>query len=360
MARKGDGLVLRGKTWWLDFTHMGERHQVRLGRNINRTVARELASVERARILKGEAGIGLRKRRDILFDDAVKLFLEWAAANKKAKTFSVYTGETRRLATAFNGKRLSEIHPFLIEKYRQSRINADAKVAANRELTCLKSIFNRCIEWRKFEGQNPVKSVKLNREPKNRVRFLSPEEEGRLLATASEPLRTIILTGIYAGLRIQAEALTLRWENVDLVGRLVTVEAAYAKNGESRTIPLNSVLWEALNRLKQDSKSEFVFLSQKGKSFRSIRTAFTTACRNANLRDVSPHVLRHTFASRLAMAGVDLRTIQELGGWKEIKMIERYAHLSPAHKSAAIEKLSAGKRFTTVFTTHEAEPAVNH
>jgi integrase len=126
------------------------------------------------------------------------------------------------------------------------------------------------------------------------------------LAAASEPLRTIVLLGIHLGLRIQAEALTLRWESVDLERRLVTVEAAYAKNGETRTVPLNQVAWEALSRLKVSSTSEMVFISQKGGAFKSIRTAFTTACRDAKLTGVSPHVLRHTFGSRLAMAGVDL------------------------------------------------------
>ena len=58
MARRGDGVRLRGKTWQLDFTHMGQRHQVRLGRNIGRTAALELATMERAKILRGEQGIG--------------------------------------------------------------------------------------------------------------------------------------------------------------------------------------------------------------------------------------------------------------------------------------------------------------
>jgi len=57
---------------------------------------------------------------------------------------------------------------------------------------------------------------------------------------------------------------------------------------------------------------------------------------------------RHTFASRLAMVGVDLRTIQELGGWRSLKMVERYAHLSPSHKAEAVERLA---NFTTLFTT---------
>jgi site-specific recombinase XerD len=74
---------------------------------------------------------------------------------------------------------------------------------------------------------------------------------------------------------------------------------------------------------------------------------FMKACERAKLTDVTPHVLRHTFASRLAMAGVDLRTIQELGGWQSLKMVERYAHLSPSHKAEAVERLA---HFTTLFT----------
>ena len=73
----------------------------------------------------------------------------------------------------------------------------------------------------------------------------------------------------------------------------------------------------------------------------------------AGLTDVTPHTLRHTFASRLAMAGVDLRTIQELGGWAELEMLERYAHLSPSHKAEAVERLAAAENFTTLFTTPE-------
>ena len=53
------------------------------------------------------------------------------------------------------------------------------------------------------------------------------------------------------------------------------------------------------------------------------------------------HALRHTFASRLVAAGVDLRTVQELGGWRTLSMVQRYAHLSPGHLVAAVEKIVA-------------------
>ncbi len=211
-------------------------------------------------------------------------------------------------------------------------------------------MFNRCLDWGKCEGPNPVRTVKLLKETRGRERYLEPEEEARLLAAASEPLRTIILTGIDAGLRIQAEALTLRKEDVDLRCNLLTVQAAYAKSGEKGTVPLNSGLRQTLKQQMERSKSEWVFVQDHGTTpYKSIRSVFETACRRAKLADVTPHVLRHTFASRLAMAGYDLRTIQELGRWKDLKMVQRYAHVSPTHKAEAVEKIL--KDFTTLSTT---------
>ena len=99
--------------------------------------------------------------------------------------------------------------------------------------------------------------------------------------------------------------------------------------------------------------------SEKGTAG-SVNPAFTTASRHAKLRGVSPHTLRHTFASRLAMAGVDIRTIQELGGWKEIKMVERSAHLSQQHKIDAVEKVISAlpdENSPTVFTTSKSQSA---
>ena len=371
MARRGDGLYLRGKTWWLDFRHDGKRHcGIRLGKGISRTVAGEIARVKRGKILTGEAGIGGPKRKDILFDTAAEEFLKWAETNKRPKTVRSYRQCIAQLKRSFAGKRLSEITSFLVEKHRHFRVKGNEEegkpaaprssaglprrsVAANRELATLKALFNRCREWRKFEGENPVNGVKPIKEPKGRLRYLESEEEAKLLAMSPEPLRTIILTGSNAGLRIQAEALTLRKEDVDLRRRRLTVQAAYAKSGQTRTVPLNSVLREALARIMERSPGPYVFAKADGTPYSSIRTAFESACERAGLMDVTPHTLRHTFASRLAMAGVDLRTIQELGGWAELEMLERYAHLSPSHKAEAVERLAAAGNFTTLFTTPE-------
>ncbi len=97
-----------------------------------------------------------------------------------------------------------------------------------------------------------------------------------------------------------------------------------------------------LKRLEKTGVDDHLFVNRSGESFSAragVRKAFETACRKAKLYDVKPHTTRQPFASRLAMAGLDLRTIQELGGWEEITMLERYAHLSPQHKAEAVERL---------------------
>jgi integrase len=339
MARRGDGIYLRGRTWWLDFVHRGQRHVVRLGKGISRTVAGELAQVQRAAILKREAGIGGPKLKDPLFDDAAREFTAWAATNRKARTARDYREIVERLKAVFGGRRLRQIDELSIERHKRARVAAGAPVAANRELAVLKSMFNRCRDdLRIYDGPTP--RIKLLRENAGRLRFLDDDEQAALLDAAPEPLRTIILVGIHTGLRIKSEALALQVADVDLVRGFVTVPAAYAKNGRSRTVPLNSTVRAALARRLEDRPSGPVFARRGGKPYRSIRKGFRLACEAAGLKDVSPHVLRHTFASRLAMAGVDPRTIQELGGWRSLAMVERYTHLSPTHKAAAVERIA--------------------
>lgn len=355
MARRGDGIYQRGRTWWLDFVHRGERHVARIGSNINRTVAKEIAQVERAKVLRGEAGIG-RKRRDVSFEKAKEEFLAWAKTNLKAKTVKSYAECLKRLSESslFAGKRLGQVTSWVVERYKQERATK-ARVRVNRELAVLKSLFNRMLEWGQYEGSNPVEGIEFLKEPQMRLRYLEPEEESALLAAAGEPLRSVILVGIHAGLRIQAEAIALRWQDVDLKRGFLTVQAAYAKNGTCRSVPLNSVLREALANLKKTATGEQVFMARGGKPLRSIRDALETACSKAKLVDVTPHTFRHTFASRLAMAGVDLRTIQELGGWKTLALVQRYSHLSQGHRAEAVERIASGSFPNAIHNTDSCD-----
>jgi integrase len=141
------------------------------------------------------------------------------------------------------------------------------------------------------------------------------------------------------GMRLR-EILSLRWENVSLAKRLICLPKT--KNKDLRYIDMNRLVYKALKELKSmNSTAIFVFPDRQGRPFGSIRTAFLRTRERAGISDSFRfHDLRHTFASRLVMNGVDLRTVQELMGHKDIKMTMRYTHLSAAHKRQAVETLA--------------------
>jgi integrase len=346
MPRSGDGIYQQGKTWWLEFMHYGKRHCVRLGSHINRTVAREIARVERARILRGEAGIG-RKPKDIGFKEAREQFEKWLEVNRKPNTVKSHKEALKQLAKTFEGKKLSQITTGDLERYKASRVlaNGRGRVSANAQLAVFSSMVNRCRKWGLFGGENPVRGVQRFRESRGRTRFLAWEEEFRLLRATPEPVRTILLCGVDAGLRIEAEALNLRWSGLDFRLGLLTVEVGYSKNGESGSVPMTERLKEALLKHRfqsgKQAPQEHVFINRRGKPLRDIRNVFAKARNSAGFgKDVTPHVCRHTFASRLVMAGVDIPTVMKLMRHKSIQMTMRYAHLSPKHERDAVARLA--------------------
>jgi integrase len=358
MARRGDALYQRGGkggTWWLDFRHNGVRHVFKIGKGISRSVAGELATVKRAGVLKGELGLG-RKPQDIVFEEAAELFLAWAAGNKRPQTARNYRMCIQQLKTSFDGKRLSQIGSFAIEKHKFSR--KGSPVRANRELQALKRLFYWSMGQKPplYEGSNPLKKTKdtcgvtFFEESQGRLRYLDHEEDKKLLTAAKEPLRSMIVLAINTGPRLLSEALTLQWDDVDLRRNQISILGAYAKNKKPRVVPLNGPAREALATLKASAKGPYVFAKRDGSPYRSIRTAFDRACEDrtafdracedAGLAGITPHVLRHTFATRLVEAGVDLRTVQDLGGWANLKMVERYSHVNERRKADAVKRLA--------------------
>jgi integrase len=341
MARKGDGLLLRGKSWYLDTRINGQRHAVRLGKNISRSVAAELASVKRSSILRGEAGIG-KKRKDCTFERASTAYQAWMQTNTRPRTQRVYKQALDQLAHSFTEKLLSQISPFDIERHEHRRVESGARVVANREVSRLRALFNAAIKWELFEGKNPVIGIRPVEEPEGRLRFLDYAEEAALLKVAPPIVQDMIVIGTNCGIRIASEALTLTWDNIDFRRNQLSVIAAFAKAGETRAVPLNSRAREVLMRLKAQSRSAFVFAKSNGQPYKSMDKLFTRACKDAGLAGtgLSLHSLRHTFASRLVMAGVDTRTVQQLGGWRDLSLVQRYSHLSPGHCTEAIERIA--------------------
>ena len=210
------------------------------------------------------------------------------------------------------------------------------------ELACLKAMFNKALLWERAE-ENPVKKVKMPQAHNTRVRFLEEEEEVVLMSECRGYLSAIVQVALATGFR-RAELLSLKPADVDFARGLVSIEAGYAKKGEARSVPMTSIARAILARLADAAKrkgDDAIFRNMNDKPLRryALREAFTGTVQRAGISDFHFHDLRHTFASRLVMAGVDLRTVQELMGYKTISMSLRYSHLSPDHKRKAMNAL---------------------
>lgn len=343
MARKGDGIHRRGEGWYVDFTYRGDRHWFHLGKGIDRDTASTIATRYRSDVALGI--VGIKKTRSLRFDKAADTFLEWADTNCRPSTVTFYRVCLVRLRESFSEKSLHKISSFDVEKHKRARMKAGARVRANRELMTLRAMVNRLIKLGLYVGVNPVQGVELFNEPQERDRFLDYDEEARLLEACTEPLRTGAIVAIYTGIRLRSEGLGLRWRDVDFKRKDLTVPAAYAKNQETRTIPMNTAVVAALEKLKESltntQPTDAVFQTTRGvaRPLRSFDSQFKRAAKRAELTDVGIHTLRHTFASRLAMNGESAPGMMELAGWKDPSMPKRYSHLSPSHKAASVEGL---------------------
>ena len=134
-----------------------------------------------------------------------------------------------------------------------------------------------------------------------------------------------------------SEQYSLAWDRVDLFGRRITVPRS--KSGKARHIPINSEALAAFRVLAQRSPNWAgpVFVNLKGEKLEGYKHWFNQAVEGAGLVDFTWYCLRHTFASRLVMAGVDIRTVAELMGHKTIQMTMRYAHLAPSTTSPRLK-----------------------
>jgi integrase len=104
--------------------------------------------------------------------------------------------------------------------------------------------------------------------------------------------------------------LSLSWEDVDFHRRTIIVHAMYAKNGESRRVPMNDVLTTTLKVVRMNTLADsLAFCSYKGIPYRSFRSACELAGRKAGFENFTVHDLRRTLTSCLVMAGVDFPTV---------------------------------------------------
>lgn len=177
--------------------------------------------------------------------------------------------------------------------------------------------------------------------------YLRPEEKVRVLEACghvrTHSLRPIVVLALHTGMR-RGELPSLKWSHVDLVRRTVRVVNAKTRSGD-RVISINVNVYATLSAIPRTDASKFVFSSNRnvGERFLDLKKGFEKAVRLANIIDIRFHDLRHTFATRLVQAGVDLIidliTVQHLLGHAKITMTSRYADSPTDARIAAVRRL---------------------
>ena len=279
----------------------------------------------------------VQHRREILFRDMAKLYLEEHAKVNK-RTWKTDKERLARLIERFGDSRLSEITRQDVERFRAMLAQDLSKATVNRYMALLKTVFNKGIEWGKTK-HNPVSGIKAFKEA-HRIRYLKDEEEESLRAAFPARHWPWVEIALHTGMR-RGEQFNLRWENVNFQTRTLTIPRS--KHGEVRHIRMNDRVVEILRSLPSRLHKQYVFPSANGRTpvdaNNFIHRVFAPALRKAKIANFRWHDLRHTFASRLVMDGVDIRTVQELMGHKTITMTMKYSHLSPGHQMDAVQRL---------------------
>lgn len=320
--------------WWIaDYVDaVGKRRRVKASRD-PREARRTLALLESKAIR--DRALEVRPLKRIGFGEYAEVFLKHVRSQLRA--WDRYECALRSLKPFFGNVQMTAIDAEWIERYKQARAEQVEPATVNHDLHVLRRMYNLAMEWG-YARESPVRFVKFFRERNARLRYLTREEFDRLVEACPDWLRALITVAVHTGMR-RGELLALTWVDVDLENGFASVNDP--KNATPRKVPLNETAREILTALKSNSKSMRVFSNEVGEriSHEHLRMNCHRVLAVAKIEDFRFHDLRHTCGSWMAMAGVDIRRIQEVLGHKTISMTLRYAHLAPNQAADAVGKL---------------------
>jgi integrase len=379
-----DGFILRVrptgvKTYLYSYRRPdGRRTSFAIGRypGLTPAQARDLALEAAVKVKRGGDPIQEKRRARV---HTLRAFLKekygpWVLSYQKRGQETL--NRIENCFPSFLDKQLSEISQWHVEAWMRKRREDDIAAATiNRDLNVLKALLAKAVEWDVLEAHPLSKLKPLKVEDDGIVRYLSEEEEVRLRAMLdvrekrirearasanqwrrdreyeeypnlyllpfADDLKPRVLITLNTGIR-RAELFQLRWENYNSSTDTLTIPGTHSKNGKTRHIPLCKEAVTVLSTWRRQCSlpsDGLIFPGRDGRPLTWMRTAWVKLLGEAKIEKFRWHDLRHHFASRLVMAGVDLNTVRELLGHKDIKTTLRYAHLCPRTKAAAIAKL---------------------
>lgn len=346
--------------------HVGRNASTKLGRYpvVTLDAARTRAQARLGDFAK--TGEHPRKRKLVTLSDFLRdRYAPWFNAEHKNGQRNIDAIESQ--FADWLERPMSEITAWKAEKYKAKRLKEDdvSPATVNRDLVRLKALVAKAVEWQVLK-ENPLSTVKRAKgESDAIVRFLSDAEEKTLrkalderdkraklrrasgnawrskrdrdalpsIAGYVDHLQPMVLLSLNTGMR-RGELTSITWDDVDMRRKIVTIRGGYSKAGRTRHIPLNAEAIEVLKRYRKQHSGE-------GRIFPvlDVKKAWGPLLAKAKIQTFRWHDLRHSFASRLVMKGVDLNVVRELLGHSDLAMTLRYAHLAPEHKAAAVERL---------------------
>lgn len=318
-------LYQRGSIWYYYITHQGERIRESTGKT-DRQEAERIHDEVKAALWSAP------RRGGPSWQDACAAWLK-AAPRSKSDGYTL-------AAMHYADRALTECTPESFAPLLASKTPG----TANRHRALIVAILT-------LAGVNikiPMRKTKAAR-----LRFLTHEEWLRLYAALPAHLKPLAAFSIATGLR-QANVTHLRWSQVDLARKVMWIHPDQAKAGKAIGLPLSD---DAVALLRgQIGKSEEWVFPYKGRGRKGgapvtkIKTAWQLAMEAAGLGhfertfdtdgkliskkwhgDFTWHGLRHTWASWHVMAGTPLEVLQKLGGWEDLRMVMKYAHLAPEY-----------------------------
>ncbi len=344
----------RSGVWWTCIRHNGRKIQKSL-ETTDKRLAQAIEAKVRLEILEGTYFDKLVGRNKT-FKDMMNRFMAEHAPKVSRSTQGSYGTSLKHLNPFFGNSNLLSISPKMISRYKALRRREHAAPASiNLELSMLSKAFRLAVlEW-EWLKENPVSRVPCEKVDNQRYRWLSRDEETRLLASSPEWLHEIIVAALNTGLR-KNELLSLEWSRVNFFRKTILIQET--KNGKPKTLPLNKFVLGVFERKSKvkSVKNDLVFFSRNGNKIHlnTINVSFSAVLRKAGIKNFRWHDLRHTFATRLAQAGVDLYKISKLLGHKDIKMTQRYAHHCPDSLRDGVEMLEVDYNLTTLDKNKEA------
>ncbi|MBE2889138.1 tyrosine-type recombinase/integrase [Geobacter anodireducens] len=359
MAKKG--IYKRGNIWWIHYTGLDGRQIKETSRSTKFRDAEALLIQRKHQVQQGQRPEVIRVK-DSNFRELAEKYEEFC---QHQRGFRNKKSLLKMMREDFGMLPLKFFTLEFVEQYQMKlRSSGLSEGTVNRRIGCLKNMFTKAVDWKLASASmcTEVHKVKMFRETMKRDRFLSRDEIDRLLAACGtdmqqQHLKPIIIFAVHTGCR-KEEVLSIKWSQVDLEHGFITLYKT--KNTELRKIPINEPLREMLNGLPRKDGVPHVFFNFKtDKRFLDLKRSFRTAADNTGFgNDVVFHTLRHTFASHLVMAGVDIATVSRLMGHKTLAMTMRYSHLAPNHLSKAVDALAGALKMPPTPTSSEgsAEP----